>query len=86
MNGTDAGIVGAVVVAGQKVLVLGAEARVVGLHAGVDLALDGGNTGIQNATVGSVSMLKGCAFISHFCAAQPEEAVEVEAEPVEVAV
>lgn len=49
LNGADTSIGRTVVVAGQEVLVLGAEARVVGHTARVDLALDGGKAGIQDA-------------------------------------
>lgn len=49
LNGADARVVGAVVVASQEVLVLSAQAGIVCETAGVDLALDRGETGIEDA-------------------------------------
>ena len=54
LNGADAGIVRAVVVARQEVLVVGAEAGVVCRGARVDLGLDCCETGIENAGLMSV--------------------------------
>lgn len=54
LDGADASIVGAVVVAGQEVLVIGAEAGVVCCGTSVDLGLDCCETGIENAGLMSV--------------------------------
>ena len=56
LDGGDAGVGGAVVVASEEVDVLGAQAGVVGGHAGVDLALDAGYAGVEDAGEGGVSM------------------------------
>ena len=56
LGGDDTKVVGAVIIAGQKVDILRAEARVVVRGAGVDLALDGSNADIESATGSSVAI------------------------------
>lgn len=51
MDGADAGVTWAVVVAGQEVAIVLAEARVVVRLAAVELALDGGFAGVQDAGI-----------------------------------
>jgi hypothetical protein len=81
----NAEVVWAVVIASQEVAILCAETRVVGLAAGVDLALDCCLAGIKNTgCCVSIACLRGSAIASYFCAAQLDEVVEVLAEEVAV--
>lgn len=59
LDGADAGVAGAVVIAGQEVAIVLAEARVVVGLAAVDLALDGGFAGVQDAGIGLATERRG---------------------------
>ncbi len=58
LGGAATKIVGAIIIAGQEVDILSAEARVVICRAGVDLALDGGNANVESAADSSVDNLR----------------------------
>lgn len=55
LNSANRGVVRAVGIALEHVTILRAEARVIGGCAGVDLTLDGGLAGVENAVVTSVT-------------------------------
>lgn len=85
LGGADAGVVGAVGVAGQQVDVLRAETGVVVLGAGVDLALDGGNADVESAA-DALARRERCVLSSTYVSAAqvPPAAAAAEVEVAKV--